>query len=151
MDQVVSCGPQWRIQVEHALLRNVCAANNFAAEGASGDSNSTLQVDHASDYHQDGIWMVRGEAGHRPKAKVVFTECWKSWSQVFAESREALSGARLKTSSADRTAWMLSVAAMVADGERWRMLRTAMKEKCGLERRRSQFGRQSRLFVDVDD
>ena len=31
------------------FVRKVCAANNFAASGASGDSKGTLQVDHASD------------------------------------------------------------------------------------------------------
>ena len=50
----------------------------------------------------------------RPKAKRVFTECWKSWSHVLACSRAAFSGARLKTSRAERTAWTL---AMVVESE----------------------------------
>ena len=35
-----------------------------------------------------------------------FTECWKSWSQEFALSSAALSGAPLNTSSADNNAWI---------------------------------------------
>jgi len=39
-----------------------------------------------------------------PQAKGQFTECWNSWSHEFARSSEALSGARLNTSSADMSA-----------------------------------------------
>ena len=49
----------------------------------------------------------------RPKAKRVFTECWKSCNQVFAWSSAAFSGARVNTSSAERTAWTLALWAMV--------------------------------------
>ena len=49
------------------------------------------------------VRMIRPRVGG-PKAKQVFTECWKSWSQVFAVSNEALSGALLKTWRADKTA-----------------------------------------------
>jgi len=37
---------------------------------------------------------AKGESG--------FTACWNSWSHEFTLSREALSGARVKTSSADK-------------------------------------------------
>lgn len=34
------------------LVRKVCAANNFAAAGASGDKRRTLHVAQASDYEE---------------------------------------------------------------------------------------------------
>lgn len=57
----------------------------------------------------------RGRCGDR-KAKVVFTECWKSWSQVFALSSEALSVALLKTSRAEITACMSAIVFRVNQG-----------------------------------
>ena len=100
--------------------------------------------------------MVRTVVQVAPGLNVVFTECWKSCSQVFALSNDDLSGARLKTSSADKTAWMLSVAAIVADVRGGRMV-VENRDKDAKLRKRSQglrlilYSAQSRLFVDVDD
>ena len=49
------------------------------------------------------VRMIRPRVGG-PKAKQVFTECWKSCSQVFAESKVSLSGVPVaKTSRAEST------------------------------------------------
>ena len=62
------------------------------------------------------------------KAKWVITECWKSCSQVFACSRAAFSGALLKTSSAERTAWTLAM--VVQSKEQCRVAEYKLRVMC---------------------
>lgn len=60
----------------HTFALNVCAAKIFASRGVSGESNKTLQVAHASFYHEEDMKLAG--SWDATKGEIVFTECWKS-------------------------------------------------------------------------